>query len=232
MKRLLHIIVISTLIVTLSGCKDGREKGQRVYLHSYIMEYFETQGIIFTPHSNPYDVIGMEIGRGEVVCDYVDKGEKQVLYEALSKKYGDISFDRTVTFYTHYPPYPSAQAYSLVSIEITSDTEFDENHPAGTSLADLVTISYSSVKPFIDSDYKGYQGPVSSRYETNFKKPLSEIGRDDLQLLYFGEVNNTKANISLLFERQPILSKEHLMTITCTDDRGRVFTGSIEMTFE
>lgn len=231
MKQTLYILVLSILIMSLSGCKiDGRNQFNKYYIRSYIMEYFETSNVTLVPSSYYLYDITMEIRRGEVLCDYNDEGERKMLYETLSEKYGDTSFDRTVKI-PYWITDPSAQAYSFVSIEITSDTDFDETHPTGTSLADLVMIHYRSIKPFIDSGYEGYRDNSDpSRYSTRFDKHLSEIDADDLKLLYLHWGN--KIDVSLSFDRRPTLSKVHTFTVTCTDDRGKVFFDSIEMTFE
>jgi hypothetical protein len=197
------------------------------------MQYFDTDGIKLT-RNNTSSIIVLNVNGSGILCYWNDTGEKKVIYETLCEKYGDTSFNRTVKLYTSNPFRPTAQAYSFVSINIVSNTDYDESHLAGTSLNDLVMINYKTFKPFIDSGYNGYEGLNDyQQYSTAVQKTVSEIETNDLMLLNAMKSSLNDYSIAFLaFEETPTLSKEHLITVTCTDDRGQVFSDSIQMTFE
>ncbi len=92
---------------------------------------------------------------------------------------------------------PSFLAHDFVSIGIVSDAAFDETHPAGTSLADIVIYDSQSSKPFIDSGYQMYYWDDDNRFDDHYTlggdglhpfypvyKKLSEVTTDDLKLIY------------------------------------------------
>jgi hypothetical protein len=130
-----------------------------------------------------------------------------------------------------------------VSIEIVSDADFDEEHIAGTSLSNLIMFDSQSSKPYIDSGYVEYDwGEVNTLFwERRGKEPyypihknVSELTACDVILLCTasGQDGYNVAYGYFHFESLPTLSKQHNITVTITDERGRVFSDTIAMNFE
>ncbi|MDR2894509.1 MAG: hypothetical protein LBU97_03505 [Alistipes sp.] len=109
----------------------------------------------------------------------------------------------------------------FISVEVVSDAHFDETHPVGESLGNVVMFKSGSCKPYID---RGYMGEKYIPIEM----PVSELEPENLILL-----GNQFNDIALLeFDREPTLSKMHNITVTMTADDGRVFSDTIEVVFE
>lgn len=142
-------------------------------------------------------------------------------YDALCEKHNDMTYNRKITYFPNNSPRPiSKLGVDFVSIDIVSDADFDEEHSAGESLGNIVRFGSTSCKPYIDNGYRGKENSVVDEY-------VSELVPEDLILLgdhrYIG---------SLYFTSEPTLSKTHTLTVTMTADDGRVFSDSVEITFE
>ncbi len=229
MKR--RILIIFILI--LCGCYREVTKPSEIYLRSYVMSYYDVDGIVLTAYKESARITVNNLVDGWI-GGYTDEGEKKEAYDALCEKHGDMTFCRTVLKMPgEYVAYPGVD---YVSIEITSDADFDDRHPAGSSLADIATFISSSVKPYIDN---GYVYPIYGDPGSAVKKLVSDLIPEDLVLTgedrvtayrpipavvgYFG---------ALEFRQKPTLSKTHTFTVTLTADDGRVFSDTVEMTFE
>ena len=179
------------------------------------------------------DIISFKHEENGIIRFYIDdesrtysyfssNSEKKEKYLELCKKNNDISFNKKLT-YAGYPHWGGEYlAESITSIEIISDNDFDDKHPAGTSLADIVKFNAYTAKPFIDSGYKGdvyqYNGDEVSvddtKVWTKISKKISELELEDLMLL---EVEF----MSLEFISMPTLKKEHNLTVKLSFENGQ-----------
>jgi hypothetical protein len=237
MKKLMFILA---LILTLSGCeKKGGEATYEIYRRSFAMKFYETAGLElnFIPYPDADEtrlIFEIKYGGDGPICEWRDTGEKKETYDALCEKYGDMTYNREE--FVFIGGEPSFLAYSPVSIEIVSNHDFDEEHPAGTSLGDLVSFYSYTAKPYIDSGYVEYDWGVNPGYVGDGKQPfypidkkVSELTQDDLMLLY-----GTGGHLWYIYLKfdLPTLSKQHRITVTFTDERGRTFSDTIAMNFE
>jgi hypothetical protein len=159
------------------------------------------------------------------------EGSEKKIYDDLCEKHNDMTYLRDFVIFDGYMPFQTnCLGVDFLSIDITSDSSFDDEHPASVSLGDIVTFSSYSLKPYIDSGYKNlYDNDVFHPVV----KRLSELTTNDLILLggsSHGYAPHTYI-CELTFDSEPILSKTHTFTVTMTADDGRVFSDSIEMTF-
>ena len=258
MKKLMLVLL---LVMSLSGCEKRRPEtaGEYVYRRSFAMRFYEAERLEL--RLNPYvneespDAVENKTqlffyikGNYNEICGYL-RGyeiagiEKPELYDELCQKYGDMTYNREE--FVVYGSVPSFLAYSPVSIEIVSDSDFDEAHPAGTSLADLVTYDGISSKPFVDSGYQMYEWENDDKFyyagnigqhrddKTDLRpyypiyKKVSELVAEDLMLIYGGI-----GCIGYFHFPVPTLSQLHHITVTFTDERGETFSDTIEMNFE
>jgi hypothetical protein len=121
------------------------------------------------------------------------------------------------------------------SVEVISDSDFDDQHSAGSSLGDIVLFKAKSFYPYIIG---GYQ-PKNCLYDEKLRpieRVVSDLIEEDLIMLAFGGtqipdgVHDTTVNI--LFTTSPILSKTHNITVTMTADDGRVFEDTVQVSWE
>ncbi len=147
------------------------------------------------------------------VFDSLEASEE---YTVLSNRFGDTCYNR---------PVPSLVLYKMIvdeftSIDIVSDRAFDAQHPAGTSLSDIVKFIGSSPYRFIQNDYRDLQIPfldVKDHFDCGIayytgtqlapiSKTLDNLTADDLKLI-FGQA------ACLLFTAPPPSGRHHF-TIT------------------
>jgi hypothetical protein len=227
---------LAAILFSNYGCKEyGRDLSRR----SYAMYFYEMQGIELTAYPEYPDMKTVIVWQATSITayGYKDTGERRATYDALCAKYGDMSYNREE--FVPIGEEPSFLAYSPVSIEIVSDVDFDDEHPAGTSLADIVTYDGHSSKPFIDSGYQPYYWEDMDRfhyYEKVHERPyypvnkkVSELTVEDLMLVYGV---GSELPWGHLYFQVPTLSQTHNIKVTLTDERGKKFSDTITMNFE
>ena len=103
----------------------------------------------------------------------------------------------------------------ITNLEISSDMEFDSEHPMGSSLMDIAYLDFCSYAPILRS--KEYSNPkISKRFE--------ELSSEDFKII--------GATIHLSFTSKPTTSNIHNMTITITFDDGKVFSETVKLEFK
>jgi len=174
-------------------------------IRSYIVEFTE------------YKTIHLELTeKGNIAMYWRDKGQwgsfsgdgDTKYYDALCEKYNDLNYNKK----TRYIATIACREYSsneIVSISMISNAVFDSDHPAGSTLDDLVYLVSSSPIRFIQSNYKetynwnapypltilsensdfhlafcynGDDGPVTPHHYLVYGS-LSELKKDDFRLL-------------------------------------------------
>lgn len=118
-----------------------------------------------------------------------------------------------------------------VSIDVISNADFDENHPAGARLNDIVLFTTFSPYPFIKNGYTGKE------FVKN-KKTLDQYTQDDFKLIFcvaeapiYSYIDEDNFGC-LSFTTEPTVNKEHTLTITIKDDYGRTFSDTTTVKFK
>lgn len=172
-------------------------------------------------------------------------------YDFWCEKHGDMSYNRKISFGVGAPSGPHEFiAADYTAINIISDTDWDAQHPAGTSLNDIVMFYSASPIEYIKSGYKekynwnqisvpsffhSYMengstlyGGVSIGKGTNPFHPViktaDELTPEDMVLLGNG---NLYTLCLLEFTSFPTENKDHNITVTLTTDEGETFSGTI-----
>lgn len=141
-------------------------------------------------------------------CDAHDYNESLAdKHRTLSEKYGDTNngnyWSGKDLGFGNY-----ALADSFVDIDIVSDAEYDDEHPAGTSLADIVRVSFRTFYPFVSGETKH----ASSEEVYKF---VAELTFEDLTLVEVGD-----DTFAFHFETPPLSAQQHNFTITFITDEG------------
>ncbi len=121
--------------------------------------------------------------------------------EALSEKYGDTNFNGFAHIFV------SALSQPLVSVDVVAIDDYNETHPAGSSLNDITIFTYSTYQPFISG---GYQGVEST---TIVERRLSDMPTEPLILL--------KEQFQFYLDQAPTTSEEHKVQVTFTFEDGK-----------
>ena len=218
MKRLILLSIVTALLY--QSCDRARYHVFKSYVTRYCK--FEDIGIDTTKAGNI-----IIRGKGRVKhYSWRGEGESKTTYEALCRKHNDLTYNKKRE-YRLSPEWGVCSAIDFKEIDIVSNKDFDAEHPAGTSLKDIVRFVSVSPKKFIDSGYKETFNWRRNRPEI-FKKDsmiqimfqretenyfpinmlLKDIGKDEMQML---PVNTHGI---LFFDKEPTAEKEHTLTVT------------------
>lgn len=146
MKKLLYTTLLAAGL--LYGCKDTESDvpppDGSVYSENFVQLYILNEDIILSRYSDRY--IRMEF-TGEVVGN-TDPAQSAT-YDRLSLRYHDRTYNRRILANHNY-----ALANSLSGISIICRNDFDEAHPAGAAINDLVKLCASSCREYIGNGYR------------------------------------------------------------------------------
>lgn len=225
MKKLFFIkaLIISAITVLTAGC----DVIHRDTIPSFIYGYYDLDEIGATIRID--NIIELDHS-GNIICDWKSKGTQKQLYDSLCNAYNDIGYNRKIEYFVtpEEDKTVSKYKYDYYSINVTSDSDFDAEHPRGTSLNDIIMYYGTSVENFIDSGYSYefnwddtsipgvYQTFTFLRayYSTPVYRKLSEMTPEDYRL--------SLGLSCLVFEKEPALSKEHKLTVTVKNSAGTI----------
>lgn len=219
MKRTIYLILLVVSLILLAGCqKDGNWfyhllGGDTHRYYSFIHRYYGM---------NVYDIevysrgVCLELIQSEenliseafsLCCDATDYDKSLAeKHRILSEKYGDTNESEWWSSKYEFGRYALADAF--VDLDIVSDVDYDDEHPAGTSLADIVRVSFRTFYPFISGDTK-------RAGSENVCKFVAELTPKDLTL-----VEVTGDTFGFYFETLPQLARQHNFTVTFITDGG------------
>ena len=200
LKITLSIAILATAMV---GCWIGYEHFSRSYIQEYIMyDGIEVRRHIATSTKN----IDLYVNVTHRV-NFLSEGNDKAMYDKLCEANGDISYNQEVHLPLDVPTIMCTYPH-FAAINVYSNKDFDANHPAGTPLNDLMTISYCTAASYIASGYTA----DSLRWE-EVVKPLNELGSDDLKF--------DLENILLRFTKDPDVISTHKLKFECINAEGK-----------
>ncbi|NBJ05190.1 DUF5034 domain-containing protein [Alistipes sp. Z76] len=140
-------------------------------------------------------------------------------FNELAAKNKDIGYD-WVEIYFRGGRTRSAAYPGIAVIQITSDRDYDESHPAGTPLNDIFIADYFSYTQFLgDIDHSDVNPADYILGDT--KKPCNEIEEHELSVIY--------PYITLWAMYAPTAwTGKHKITVTLTDENGNTHSQTAE----
>ena len=184
---------------------DG-EAWSREMVDKFEYENIVRPGYMFEQNDDEFPVIPTLVNRYDSLC----KAHKDTEYSKKEKHYSGEQF-----------PFAT---YRRMTLDITSDTQYDAAHPAGTTLADIVNIKTYSAKEIIENGYdkslvvKDEQGCLDLQLGHELKMPLEQFNREYRKLI--------ADNIRLNLKTAPDVTSTHRFTVTYRDEDGRVLTAT------
>ncbi len=159
-------------------------------------------------------------------------------FDSLCLKHNDTSYNKRIQYLMPSPPHKYL-GFDLLSIQVISDSDFDEQHPAGELLNDIVQFVAYSPMSFIQNGYQysASEDNVTARLKEEQKlisKPLNQCTTEDFVLI-LGEADNTLYLYDALpccyltIDKVPTLAQQHVFTVTVVDDSGKKWDASIVM---
>ena len=243
MKRLILLSIAALLL--LLEC----DRAKTVLFRSYITIYYYSKNIQLKITDDGNIAIYKEYTSENVNIktasySFKSKGEEKKRYDELCKIHNDMSYNQKRS-YIVAPLWGRCSAIDFKEIDVISDKDFDSEHPAGTSLKDIVRFVSISPKKFIDSGYKETfnwrrnkpkifkkESMISSMFheETENYFPinglLKDIGSDEMQML------PEDTHGILFFDKEPTAEKEHTLTVTIYTREGKKFVRTITKVFK
>ena len=184
---------------------DG-EAWSREMVDKFEYENIVRPGYMFEQNEDEFPVIPTLVNRYDSLC----KAHKDTEYSKKEKHYSGHQFIWAT--------------YRRMTLDVTSDTQYDAAHPAGTSLADIVNIKTYSAKEIIENGYdkslvvKDEQGCLDLQLGHELKMPLEQFNREYRKLI--------ADNIRLNLKTAPDVTSTHRFTVTYRDEDGRVLTAT------
>ena len=243
MKRLILLSISAMLLST--GCDVSKTR----LFKSYITEYSYDKNIelkitnkgniaIYRKYTSEDDHIKT------ASYSFKSKGEEKKRYDELCKIHNDLSYNKKRS-YIVVPIWGICSAIDFREIDVISDKDFDSEHPAGTSLKDIVRFVSVSPKKFIDSGYKETFNweknepnffAKDSMIPTMFQPEswnyfpinglLKDIGTDEMQML------PEDTHGILFFDKEPTAEKEHTLTVTIDIGERKKLVRTIKKVFK
>ena len=155
----------------LYGCSSHED----IWTDSYIERYDEINGLRI--HQLTFGSITF-IGSGRS-ASIKSTGEDKAWFDRICHENGDFTYSRKVRLMYGMPGI-IAYTPDIVSIDVCCEDDFDDSHPAGSSLNDYIKIKYRSVWSYIAAGYTGPDPYPDLRVKT---RQLSEITPEDLRIL-------------------------------------------------
>lgn len=132
------------------------------------------------------------------------------------------------------------------SIDMVSDMDFDEEHPAGTSLADIAMLSTYWGRPELDRYYRPDKGssancsyyPESAQAGIRLFRSPDALTPDNLSLIGMQGINSSDTYYEVVYKQQfyigaitfsqmPTCGLKHTFTVTMTTVDGRKFESQV-----
>lgn len=167
------LLTLGVISIMLNGCFEG-DRIYTVTSTSYVCEYMgirsdtiRTYGAFNTADpENCYSVWFVFIIDWSRHASMISKGKEYDQYMQLCEKHSDLNYARKVQYMAESFDEYSYYDLDPVEIEVTSDADFDEQHPAGTSLRDLFYYNGVTPYPFIKTATKAMNTPLSANVLT------------------------------------------------------------------
>lgn len=245
MKRIFSTLVISSCLF-LCGCEQIASEIHLFedFYEYYIMNYYdidyEEDVEVVSTRDSEFIVYDLELpsklfaSRSSEASKYAtqeevqERQERYQRHKEISQRNGEVGFNRWCSSEPMFGPEGEVwNTDNLISkITIVSNGDFDEEHPAGTPLDDVVSISYDTYRPYIEN---GYVHPDSSRSEYDYNPYKEKVALEDFV------AENSKfmsvKNISLSFHHKPTVAKQHTFEVTLYVEGKEPFRFSFSANF-
>lgn len=222
-------------------------------LYKHVVDFYIDTAIVQTEGYGPS--VRFHFGNGHLFWGWSDcirfysDGNERAEYDSLSALYGDTAYNKEIivekdVFDSNYAKIfdvlHCANYERAISIDVTANSDWNGEHPAGSSLNDIVFLKTITQKFYIQSGYDESLYPELGRWmeggEYKFKywyefdqnwqiMRLSEMTEENyyLTLLYWSY---------LIFDSMPEnLDKEYSINVTVTFSNGLQFSDDLTICF-
>ena len=218
MKRI-KIFTLILVCAWLVGCGKISSVGRGTFCQSYIFCYVNIGELPMEYKPDQAQLVAYVKPSRELRQDSQLPADKEK-FAHLANKHNDTSWNQWVYMPFLVTNVAVALIHDYTSIQITSDADFDEEHPAGASLGDIIEFQGYTYKPYLDRQYRDSPGVFSRA--TEVKKVLNTLTWEDLAVLT--KFERGVPDFRFNFLSLPTASKVHNFKIKFTSDTGSEFT--------
>lgn len=179
-------LIIFSLILLLNSC----DRWDRDISQSFVLAYFQMENENFQVSQLDSASVVMYTKEATMIGNWKSIGKVKKRYTALAEKYGDVSYNREISVYHEHYINPVVDI-DIKNIQVVSNNDYDERHPAGSDLSDMIKYIGASPYRFIQNNYaKRTSDPVSERSILYFDNIacytiLSSISEEELLQGYY-----------------------------------------------
>ena len=206
--------LVAMTAVLLSSCT----RPDYVKADSYVIEYDDIQSYSFSSGPDGIFFVTLQL---PVHYSIIGDEENLARFEELRRKHNDYSRKHSVGSvvgeFRNFEQEGFAYAVDFTGISVTSDADFDDAHPAGSSLADIMEVSFVDNISYINSGYK-----KGLKNQTRTIR-LSELNQTDLTAAY---------RLRLSFTTAPSRATSQTLTIILTDDSDNSYTYTVDYPYK
>ena len=183
MKKIFLPIVVSLL---LAGCDDDmvRSKADLTLLVSFVPYYEDNEPFNITPSGLGLlqgwfgDMNAqMPVNRIYSAPEVGGRGEKAERFLEIAERNGDRSYNRYEDWIKYSGRSCCADNYQAVHARCLN-AAWDDAHPVGSSLDDILEIEYGSYAEYVRAGY-----PDNLPSGKTYRKKLSELKKDDMSMI-------------------------------------------------
>ena len=222
MKTHKSLILLAGAALLLAGCFKAPDipVNEGPYIQMYYTGAINCEQV-FLQESTTGPMLAFMVAGTEdeefTAIGYGSTGDKKAFYDSLSNKHFDYGYNGEDIYANEL----AKRCYSkdLTSISVVCDKDFDDEHPAGTPLDDIIAYDAYSPYPWIKEGYKG--DPTF----THCLKYVKDLEPDDMKLLGCYNLFN------LYFMTYPRYFTQLVFTITVATDDGMTYEIGKEVHF-
>lgn len=224
MKKLILIVSFCAMLVSCKEHVDGDEF-IALQMKYCVVSYIAPDNFSMQTSTNPEACILVDgIVRNRICYTPPEFGESPYIekFLELAERNGDTSYNRLELFFgmPHAGSFHERGAYTenFSGIRVVcTNAAWDDAHPAGTPLDDLVRLSFASYHDYVQSGYIADRGVLKTR------KAPAKLSETDLYML--------RPGFRIFFDSYPTVGSFDL-TVTLTTVDGVEKTGTCTMLFE
>lgn len=227
MKR--NIFFLAILSFLLFSCKNEEERAPHPHFVQYFIGEYRggTYRMFALEDKKSGNVTGIGIGLENVVLYQTpewDCSQNTEEFVKIAARNGDGGYNDWVSPDSYVMR--KVFADNFLSVHLTSDRDWDDGHPAGTCLDNLVLWGVSTYSEFIRSGYQDYTDTYTAEDGVLFYGVvLSDVQPRHLEMI--SDENGSFTSPRIWFLSAPAVEGPHTLTLTITTTEGKVQTPSV-----
>ena len=218
MKRIKYLGVLLSIVTLCVACEKSEKDGLGGFHKNFVELYVDGQ-IMLTEFQNEWSGDAHRLSKkqiaGFVICIpspkmYFFYGPDIEKFNRWAARNNDIDFNQVLA--NGALPMVATFADNFSKMVVTSNADWDEEHPAGTLLDDILWAEFWSYADYIRSGYETGGG-------NNVQMLVEDLKADDMQMI--------RDYVIIYFTKTPTIDPIHTLTVEWTTVEGEVKTASL-----